>query len=59
MRHETKISEASSNPRQNIARDFNGLYCCPIKEQRLFKHHNNYRQVVKRCFTDSIIKFRN
>ena len=57
-RYETRVSEASTSPRQNMIRDFNELHCCPTREQRLFKHHDSHRQVVKRCFTDSIIKFR-
>ena len=58
IRYKTKVSEAFINLRQNMARDFNKLHCCFIREQRLFKHHNNHRQIVKRCFTDNIIKFR-
>ena len=58
IKYETKVSEASISPRQNIVRDFNGLYCCPIREQRLFKHHDSHRQVIKKCFTDSTIEFR-
>ena len=58
MRHETRISEASTDLRQNITKDFNELYYCSIKEQKLFKHHDNHRQVVKRYFTDSTTEFR-
>ena len=59
MRHETRVSEASTNPRQNMIKDFDGLHCCPTREQRLFKHHGNHRQVVKRCFTDSTTESKN
>ena len=57
MRHEIKVSEASTNPRQNMARDFDKLHYCFIREQRLFKHYDNYRQIVKRHFTDNTIEF--
>ena len=59
MRYEIRVSEAFISSKQNIIKDFNELHCYFIKEQRLFKHHNNYRQIVKKCFIDSIIKFKN
>ena len=58
MRHEIKVSEASTDFRQNIIKDFNELHCCFIREWRLFKHHDNHKQIVKRYFTDSTTEFR-
>ena len=59
MKHKTRVSEAFISPRQNIAKNFNEFHCCSIREWRLFKHYNNYRQIVKKCFTDSITESKN
>ena len=58
MKYEIRISEASTDSRQNIAKNFNKLHYCSIREWRLFKHHSSHRQVVKKCFTDSATKSR-
>ena len=41
-----------------MIKDFNKFYYCPIRKWRLFKHYNNYRQIVKKYFTDSATEFR-
>ena len=58
MRYEIKVSEVSINSRQNMIKDFDELHCCSIREQRLFKHYGNHRQIVKKCFIDSITEFK-
>ena len=58
IKHEIRVSEASINFKQNITKNFDELHCCFIREQRLFKHYDNHKQIVKRCFTDSTIEFK-
>ena len=58
-RYKIKVSETFISLRQNMVRDFNEFHCCLIRKQRLFKHYDNHKQIVKRCFTDNTIKFKN